>query len=149
VLNGNVIWHKPFTLMREYYVWNSKEIKRLLENMALASSANILRSDKVFIVRGRSFMYLMKTKVPRINPLGNYVFYSSPGLTKILWVLLGDFIRTFCFPSVFDRIWTTLQLFLEYHIHVIYFTRFHDLHSQKFFPKSQSVSYVNLLVNRF
>jgi hypothetical protein len=20
VLNGNVIWHKPFTLMREYYV---------------------------------------------------------------------------------------------------------------------------------
>jgi hypothetical protein len=36
--------------------------KLLLEIMTLVLSANIMGSDKVFIVGGRSFMYIMKSK---------------------------------------------------------------------------------------
>jgi hypothetical protein len=35
--------------------------------MTLVSSANIMGSDKEFIVGGRSFMYIMKSKGRRIN----------------------------------------------------------------------------------
>jgi hypothetical protein len=45
-----------------------KSSKFLLEIMTLVSSANIMGSDKVFIVGGRSFMYIMKSKSPRIDP---------------------------------------------------------------------------------
>jgi hypothetical protein len=36
--------------------------------MTLVSSANIMGFAKVFIVGGRSFMYIMKSKGPRIDP---------------------------------------------------------------------------------
>jgi hypothetical protein len=42
--------------------------------MTLVSSANIMGSDKLFIVGGRSFMYIMKSKGPRIDPWGTPCF---------------------------------------------------------------------------
>jgi hypothetical protein len=46
----------------------------LLEILTLVSSANIMGSVKVFIVGGRSFMYIMKSKGPRIDPWGTPYF---------------------------------------------------------------------------
>jgi hypothetical protein len=40
----------------------------LLEIIILASSANIMGSDKVFTVEGRSLMYKIKNKGPIIDP---------------------------------------------------------------------------------
>jgi hypothetical protein len=51
-----------------------KSSKFLLEIMTLMSSANIMGSVKVFIVGGRSFMYIMKNKGPRIGPWGTPCF---------------------------------------------------------------------------
>jgi hypothetical protein len=42
--------------------------------MTLVSSANIMGSVKVFIVGGRSFIYIMKSKGPRIDSWGNPCF---------------------------------------------------------------------------
>jgi hypothetical protein len=36
--------------------------------MKLASSANIIGSDKVLTVGGRSFIYIIKSKGPKIDP---------------------------------------------------------------------------------
>jgi hypothetical protein len=36
--------------------------------MTLVSSANIMGSDEIFIVGGRSFIYIMKSKGPRVDP---------------------------------------------------------------------------------
>jgi hypothetical protein len=47
-------------------VWKSPNY--LLEIMTLVSSANIVGSDRVLIVGRRSFMYIMKSKGPRIDP---------------------------------------------------------------------------------
>jgi hypothetical protein len=41
----------------------------LVEIMTLVSSANIMGFYKVFIVGGRSFMYIMKSKGTRTDPL--------------------------------------------------------------------------------
>jgi hypothetical protein len=46
----------------------------LLEIMTLVSSANIIGFSKVFIVGGRSFMCIMKSKSPRIDPWGTPCF---------------------------------------------------------------------------
>jgi hypothetical protein len=51
-----------------------KSSKFLLEIMTLLSSANIMGSVKVFIVGGRSFMYIMKSKGHRIDPWGTPCF---------------------------------------------------------------------------
>jgi hypothetical protein len=48
--------------------------------MTLVSTANIMGSDTVFIVTGRSFMYIMKSKGPRTDPWETpcfTMFYSS------------------------------------------------------------------------
>jgi hypothetical protein len=42
--------------------------------MTLVSSAYIMGSVKVFIVGGRSFMYIMKSKGPTIDPWGTPCF---------------------------------------------------------------------------
>lgn len=47
--------------------------------MALALSANIRGSDKVFIVGGRSFMYITKSNNPRIEPWGLDVYIPACG----------------------------------------------------------------------
>jgi hypothetical protein len=47
-----------------------KSSKFLLEIITLVSSLNKMGSDEVFIVGGRSFIYIMKSKVPKIDPLG-------------------------------------------------------------------------------
>jgi hypothetical protein len=56
-------------------VWKSSNV--LLQIMALLSSANIMGSDKVFIVGGRCFMY-MRNKGLRTEPWGTPFFYHSP-----------------------------------------------------------------------
>jgi hypothetical protein len=40
----------------------------LPEIITLVSSANKMASDEVFMVGGRSFVYIMKSKGPRIEP---------------------------------------------------------------------------------
>jgi hypothetical protein len=45
-----------------------KSSKFLLANITLLSSVNKMGSDKVFIVVGRSFIYVMKSKGPKIDP---------------------------------------------------------------------------------
>jgi hypothetical protein len=45
-----------------------KSSKFLLEIITLVSSANKMGSGKAFIVRGRSFIYIMKSKDPKIDP---------------------------------------------------------------------------------
>jgi hypothetical protein len=42
----------------------------LLEIMTLVLSANIIGTGKVFIVEGKSFTLVTKSKGPRIDPLG-------------------------------------------------------------------------------
>jgi hypothetical protein len=42
--------------------------------MTLVSSADIMGSVKVFIVGGRSVMYIYKSKGPRIDPWGTPCF---------------------------------------------------------------------------
>jgi hypothetical protein len=51
-----------------------KSSKFLLEIISLVSSANKMGSDKVFIVGGRSFMYVMKCKGPKIDHWGTPCF---------------------------------------------------------------------------
>jgi hypothetical protein len=53
-----------------------KSSKFLLEIMTLVSSAN-MGSVKVFIVGGKSFMYIMKSKGPRIDPWGTPCFIQK------------------------------------------------------------------------
>jgi hypothetical protein len=85
--------------MRAYYVdILQKSSNFLLDIVTLVSSAN-MGSDKVFIVEGRSFTYIMKSKGPRIDPYGTPCFIG-PQFEEEFRVLLGDFISTFCFLSV-------------------------------------------------
>jgi hypothetical protein len=51
-----------------------KSSKFLLQIMTLVSSAKIIGSVKVFIVGGRAFMYITKSKGPRIDPWGTPCF---------------------------------------------------------------------------
>jgi hypothetical protein len=67
--------------------------------MALVSSANIMGSVKVFIVGGRSFIYSMKRKGPRIDPLGIPCFVVNK-FEKICRLYSCDFNSTVCFLSV-------------------------------------------------
>jgi hypothetical protein len=45
-----------------------KSSKLLLEIITLVSSAYEMCSDKVFIIGGRSFIYITKSKGPKIDP---------------------------------------------------------------------------------
>jgi hypothetical protein len=45
-----------------------------VEIMKLISSTNIVGFDKVFTVGGKSYMYIMKSKGCRIDPLGTLCF---------------------------------------------------------------------------
>jgi hypothetical protein len=47
-----------------------KSSKYLLEIITLVSSVNKMGSDKVFIVEGGSFIYIMKSSGPKIDPWG-------------------------------------------------------------------------------
>jgi hypothetical protein len=76
--------------------------KFVLEIMTLGLSANIMGSDKVFIVEGRSFMYIMESMGPRIVPWGTPHFIVPQFEMKVL--LLGEFILTFFFLHPLHRI---------------------------------------------
>jgi hypothetical protein len=51
-----------------------KSSRFLLEIIMLVSSANIMGIAKVFIVGDRSFIYVMKSKGPKIDPCGTPCF---------------------------------------------------------------------------
>jgi len=54
------------------------------------SSANKMDSDKVFIVGGRSFIYIMKSKGPKIDPWGTPCF-TVPHFEEISQIILFQF----------------------------------------------------------
>jgi len=62
----------------------------------LVSSANNISSDTEFILRGRSFIYIMNNKGPRIDPWGTLYVSMYPNQRKKFWAVLGDFTSTFC-----------------------------------------------------
>jgi hypothetical protein len=68
----------------------------LLEIIALVSSMNKMNSDKVFIVVGRSFIYIMKRKGPKIDPWGSQ-YFTVPHLEENF---CNDCLSVFCFLSV-------------------------------------------------
>jgi hypothetical protein len=59
------------------------------------SSANKIGSAKEFIFSRRSFIYIVNSKGPRIDPWGTSCF-NVPQSEKQFSVALGDFISTFC-----------------------------------------------------
>lgn len=63
------------------------------------SSMNVTGSDKVFIFRERSFVYIMKSKGPRITPR-KFCDLLSHSQKKNFWVSLDHFISALWFPSV-------------------------------------------------
>jgi hypothetical protein len=60
-----------------------KSSKILLEIMTLVSSANIMGIDEVFSVGGRSFIWTMKSKGPKIDSWGTPCFT----VLQFEWVL--------------------------------------------------------------
>ena len=50
--------------------------------MMLESSANNISSDTEFILRGRSFIYIMNNKGPRIDPWGTLYVSMYPNQRK-------------------------------------------------------------------
>ena len=63
--------------------------------MTLVSPANNIVSDIDFILRGKSFLYIMINKGPAIDPWGILCF-DVPQSKKKFVVLLDDFTSTFC-----------------------------------------------------
>jgi hypothetical protein len=59
-----------------------KSSKFLLQIMTLMSSANNIGSDIEFVLRGRSFIYIMNNRGPRIDPWGAPCF-NIPQSEKI------------------------------------------------------------------
>ena len=58
------------------------------------SLSNNTDSDTEFILKGRSFMYLMNNRDPRIDPWGTHL--SMHASQRKNFVVLGDFTSTFC-----------------------------------------------------
>ena len=63
--------------------------------MTLVSSENNIGSDIEFILRGRSFIYIMNNRGHRIGPWGTPCF-NVPQLEKKFVVVLREFSLTFC-----------------------------------------------------
>jgi hypothetical protein len=84
-------------------------------------------SDKVFIVGSRVFIYIMKSKGPKIDPWGT-PYFTVPHFGE-------NFSNDFVYVSLFS----TCQIgsepvsycFLNAHNNVTSLSKFHDLHSQK------------------
>jgi hypothetical protein len=97
----------------------------LLEIITLVSSANKMGSDKVFIVGGRSFIYIMKCKDPKIDHWGTPCF-TVPQFEENF---SNDFISVFW--SLCVRILISQLLFFACHNNITSLAKFHDLHSEK------------------
>jgi hypothetical protein len=72
-----------------------KSTRFLPEIMRPVSSANIMGIAKVFIVGGKPFIWVMKSKGPKLDPCGTPCF-----IVPQVGVALGDFISSFCFLPV-------------------------------------------------
>jgi len=83
-------------IIRERTKFDNEQIssKFLLEIKTLVSLSNNTDSDIEFILRRRSFMYLMNNRGPRSDPCGTHLsIYASQ---RKNFVVLGDFTSTFC-----------------------------------------------------
>jgi hypothetical protein len=69
--------------------------KFLLEIITLVSSANKMSPGNVFIVGGRSFMYIMKSRGPKIDPWGTPHFAENFFLTILFYFLFFIFFFVF------------------------------------------------------
>ena len=67
--------------------------------MKLVSPANIMGSDNKFLLKGRSFLYIMKNTSLGIDSWATPCF-NVPQSEKKFWIALGDFITSFCFLLV-------------------------------------------------
>ena len=86
--NHLIIWE------RTKYDTEQKSLKFLLKVMTLVSSANDIGSDTEFILRGRSFIYIMNNRGPRIDPWGTPCFIvpqleREKKLSSIRWCYLN------------------------------------------------------------
>jgi hypothetical protein len=66
--------------------------KFLLEIIILVSSANKMGSGKVFIVVGRSFVYIMKSKGPKIDSWGTPCFTVPHFVENFSKILFQSFV---------------------------------------------------------
>jgi hypothetical protein len=74
--------------MTENYVLHCAElIKFLLETVTLASSAIVTGSNKAFVVGGRSFTYVMKSKGHRTDPWGT-PYFIVPQFKRVMLRLM-------------------------------------------------------------
>jgi hypothetical protein len=74
--------------IRDITLFHNMQIisKFLLEIMTLMSSANIIGAARVFFVGRRSFIYIMKSKGPKIDPCG-IPCSIVPQIEKVLWAV--------------------------------------------------------------
>jgi hypothetical protein len=79
-----------------------KSSKFLQKIITLVSSANKMGSDNVFIVRGRSFIYIMKTKALKLTPV-ELLCFTVPHFEDNFSIILFQF---FVF-NLSDRIRTS------------------------------------------
>jgi hypothetical protein len=88
-INHLLIWERTvFDIVQ-------KSSKFLLEIFTLVSSANKMSSVKVFIIAGRSFIYIMKSKGPQIDFWELHVSLF-PILRKISQIILFQFFFSIC-----------------------------------------------------
>jgi hypothetical protein len=74
---------------------SEKSLKVLPEISTLVSSANKMGSGKVFVVGGRSFICIMKSIGPKVDPWGTPCFTILHSEENSC----NDFISVFCFLS--------------------------------------------------
>ena len=103
------------TCERTKFDTEETSLKFLLEIMTLVSSANNNGSHIQFILKGRSFIYIMNYTGPRIDHWGTPCFNVTQSEKNMLF-LLGDFTSTFC---PLHRTLTNHQILLEFHGNVI------------------------------
>jgi hypothetical protein len=86
-------------------------------------------SDKLCIVGGRSFIYIMKTRGPKIDPWGTpcliFPHFEENFSNDFILVFLFSIYQIGCEPLNYCS--------LNWHNNVTLLAKFHDLHSQKVF----------------
>ena len=105
-LNSELTYLAP---KRTRFYIKQKPSKFLLEIMTLVSWANNIRSDTEFILRGRSFTYIMNNIGSRTDPWGNSCFILPQSEKKFL-----SFIRWFSLKFLFPESWIEFELICRY-----------------------------------
>jgi hypothetical protein len=88
--------NRLITCERTKFDTEETSLKFLLEIMTLVSSANNNGSHIQFILRRRSFQYIMNYIGPIIDHWGTPCLNVTQSDKKKILVVLGDFTSTFC-----------------------------------------------------